>query len=79
MIMRKSKRNKRNSELTTRQLEVLVGICDGLTNKEIAEVLFISEKTVEKHRAGLYRKVGTSRIALVVRWAIKRKYIKTKP
>lgn len=40
-------------ELTKRQKEVLELVSQGLTSKEIGEILFISYKTVERHRADL--------------------------
>ena len=44
-------------ELTERELEVLKLVAEGKKNKEIAEILFISIKTVEKHRSNLMRKL----------------------
>jgi DNA-binding NarL/FixJ family response regulator len=39
-------------------MEVLMLVAEGKKNKEIAEHLYISIKTVEKHRANLMRKLG---------------------
>lgn len=47
-------------ELTPRELEVLAQIKQGLNNREIAEVLFISEQTVSVHRKNILRKVGVN-------------------
>ena len=44
-------------ELTNRELEILQYICEGLSNKEIANALFISEKTVKNHITSLLRKL----------------------
>jgi DNA-binding CsgD family transcriptional regulator len=44
--------------LTARQVEVLRLLAHGLTNAEIASRLFISEHTVERHLANVYRKIG---------------------
>ncbi len=44
--------------LTTREVEVLRLLADGLTNREIAERLFISQKTVGAHMAHIYDKLG---------------------
>jgi LuxR family transcriptional regulator of csgAB operon len=33
-------------------------LLDGKSNKELAETLFVSEKTIESHLANIYRKVG---------------------
>jgi len=42
--------------LTSRELEVLFHVCEGLTNAEIAQRVFLSEHTVKKHLANIYRK-----------------------
>ncbi len=56
--------------LTTRELEILRLIADGLTTREIAERLFISAKTADRHIQNLYTKIGTSNRATATRWAI---------
>ncbi len=45
------------SALTSRETEILQFICQGLANKEIAALLFISEKTVKNHINNIYRKL----------------------
>lgn len=47
-----------NAELSHRQNEVLRLIADGKTTREIAEVLVLSERTVERHIADIYAKIG---------------------
>ncbi len=44
--------------LTPRELEVLGELADGRTNRQIAERLFISEKTVGVHVGRIYDKIG---------------------
>ncbi len=44
--------------LTAREVEVLRRLADGKTNTEIAEELFVSVRTVERHVANIYAKVG---------------------
>jgi DNA-binding NarL/FixJ family response regulator len=44
--------------LTARELEVLHEVANGLTNREIGERLFISEKTVSVHVARIFTKIG---------------------
>lgn len=52
--------------LTPRELEVMGYIIRGFTNRQIAETLFISVRTVEGHRASLFSKLGiTNRVELV--------------
>ena len=47
-----------NFALSSRELEVLSLVCDGLANKEISSQLFISEYTVKDHMKSLLRKMG---------------------
>ena len=59
-----------DAPLTPRELDVLHLIADGYRNREIAEKLFISPKTVDNHVTNIYGKLGiTSRLA-AVRYAI---------
>jgi ATP/maltotriose-dependent transcriptional regulator MalT len=52
--------DKNNFEFTGRELEVLRLIADGKNNEEIAEKLFLSVRTVEKHLTNIYSKLGVS-------------------
>lgn len=57
---------KNKFHLSKRELEVLQLICSGLTNKEVAEKLFIGEQTAKDHARNIMRKVGVrSRAALI--------------
>lgn len=57
---------KAKHQLSKRELEVLQLICSGLTNKEIAEKLFITEQTAKDHVRNIMRKVEVkSRAALI--------------
>ncbi len=58
--------------LTAREQEVLKLIAEAHTNKEIAEILHLSEKTVESHRGNLLRKLGMRDRVELVRYAIRR-------
>jgi two-component system response regulator NreC len=58
--------------LTPREKEVLKLIGEGYKNKEIAEQLFISIKTVEKHRSNLMEKLQLHNSAAVTSYAIKK-------
>jgi DNA-binding NarL/FixJ family response regulator len=58
--------------LTPREQEVLKLIAEAHTNKEIAAILHLAEKTVESHRANLLRKLGMRDRVELVRYAIKR-------
>ena len=59
--------------ISEREKEVLEQICKGLSNQEIADTLFISKRTVEKHRASLLSKTNTKNTAQLVMYAIENK------
>lgn len=48
------------AELTKREYEVLCLIADGMNNKDIADKLFISEKTVKNHVSSIFRKINVN-------------------
>ena len=50
-----------NDILTTRECDILKGIAQGLTNKQIGELLFVSENTVKKHINNIYFKLDVNR------------------
>ncbi|MGH2614313.1 MAG: helix-turn-helix transcriptional regulator [Thermomicrobiales bacterium] len=58
--------------LTPREREVAAHIAAGITNREIAARLFISERTVEAHVANIRRKLGASSRAGIAAWAAQR-------
>jgi len=58
--------------LSPREQEVLKLIAEAHTNREIGEVLHLSEKTVESHRGNLLRKLGMRDRVELVRYAIRR-------
>jgi len=60
--------------LTIREREVLKLIAEGKSNKEIAEVLFISVHTVERHRANIMAKLNMKKTAELVKYAIQKGY-----
>jgi DNA-binding NarL/FixJ family response regulator len=58
-------------ELTPREQEVVKLIAEAHTNKEIAGILHLSEKTVESHRANVLQKLGMRDRVELVRYAIR--------
>ena len=58
--------------LTPRELEVVKLIAEAYTNRQIAETLKLSEKTVESHRANVLSKLGMRDRVELVRYAIRR-------
>ena len=61
-----------DDRLTPRELEVVKLIAEAFTNKQIAETLRLSEKTVESHRANVLNKLGMRDRVEIVRYAIRR-------
>jgi len=59
------------SNLSPREKEILQLIVEEYTSAEIGKILFISEKTVEKHRAKLMEKLNVRNLAGLVRLAVK--------
>jgi DNA-binding NarL/FixJ family response regulator len=62
-------------ELSERELEILILICQGLSNQEIGDKLFISKRTVDKHRANILEKSESKNTAQLVLYAIKNKLV----
>ncbi len=56
-------------ELTRREKQIIKHIAEGLTNTEIAEILFISKATAETHRKNILSKLGLKNTAALVRFA----------
>jgi len=76
MAMRLNRKKSDTYEtLTERELEVLVKVCNGLSNNEIGEKLFISPKTVEVHKSNIFKKTGVKNSAQLVIYAIKKGFI----
>lgn len=63
-------RRKRPEALTDREQEILQLIWTGLKNKEVAQRLKISVKTVEAHRANMMKKIRVSNTAQLLKAAI---------
>jgi DNA-binding NarL/FixJ family response regulator len=65
-------RGEQREELTPREQEIVKLIAEAHTNKSIAEILHLSEKTVESHRARVLQKLGMRDRVELVRYAIRR-------
>ena len=63
--------DRSSEELSAREIEILLCICRGLSNQEIAEELFISKRTVDAHRANILEKTGCRNTASLVVYAIR--------
>ncbi len=66
---RRTQVTPRPAGLSRREIEVLHLLADGLTTSKIAERLFISPKTADRHIQNIYTKIGTSTRATAARWA----------
>jgi two-component system response regulator NreC len=64
------------SEITDREQEILTHLAEGVTNDAIAKALFISPKTVARHRENIMRKLNLHSRAELVRYAIRKGIIK---
>ncbi len=63
-----------HDQLTNREIEIMVMICQGLTSAEISEQIHISLKTVETHRSNIFLKAGVKNTAGLIIWAIRNQY-----
>jgi DNA-binding NarL/FixJ family response regulator len=64
------------SPLTEREREIVQLLAEGKSNKETAQALGISVRTVETHRAAIMRKLGVTSIVKLVRYAVREGFIK---
>ena len=62
-------------EITRREKEILQLLCEGLSNKEIADALFISERTVLGHKTNLMSKTNSKNSISLMAYAIKHKLV----
>jgi DNA-binding NarL/FixJ family response regulator len=57
-------------DFSSREIEILHLIAEGLTNNEMSEKLFISKRTIEGHRQSLIEKTGSRNTAALIRFAV---------
>jgi two-component system, NarL family, nitrate/nitrite response regulator NarL len=69
------KKQKEEAHLTARETEIIRLIEKEYNNKQIAEALFISERTVETHRKNIFRKTNTNSVIGLVKYAYEHKLI----
>lgn len=76
LLMDEMNKPKEEPELLTdRELDVLRLITKEFSNKEIADKLFISERTVETHRKNIFRKTKTSSLVGLIKFAFEHKLV----
>ncbi len=59
-----------NIDFSTREMEILTLIAEGLTNQEMSEKLFLSKRTIEGHRQSLIEKTGCRNTATLIKYAV---------
>lgn len=69
MLMKGLNGNQEQKLLTDREREILKLIAKEYTNRQMAEELFISERTVETHRKNIFRKTGTNNLVGLIKFA----------
>jgi two-component system, NarL family, nitrate/nitrite response regulator NarL len=76
-LKRTSQRRKQNEDahLTDREIEIIRLIEKEYNNRQIAEALFISERTVETHRKNIFRKTSTNSVIGLVKYAYEHKLV----
>jgi DNA-binding NarL/FixJ family response regulator len=76
-MTRASERKKENESvhLTEREVEIIKLIEREYSNKQIAETLFISERTVETHRKNIFRKTNTNGVIGLIKYAYEHRLI----
>lgn len=62
-------------KITERELDVLKLLCQGMTNFEISEHLFLSPKTIETHKTRLLKKTGVKNSTSLILFALKNKLV----
>ena len=69
------KKENEEAHLTSREIEIIQLIEKEMSNKQIAEQLFLSERTIETHRKNIFRKTNTSSVIGLVKYAYEHKLI----
>jgi DNA-binding NarL/FixJ family response regulator len=67
--------SSRMPQLTLTELEVIRLVADGHCNHDIAGMLFVSDKTIERHKTNLFRKLNLPNSAALINYAIKNNLI----
>ena len=72
--LRKKKRTP--ADFSPRELEIVRHIATGRTSKEIAALLYLSQKTIESHRTNMFTRLKVRSAVELVCYAIRKGYIK---
>jgi DNA-binding NarL/FixJ family response regulator len=71
-VLERGRQSEDEEELTPREEEIVKLVAEAHTTRQIAEILHLSEKTVENHRGNAMRKLGMRDRVELVRYAIRR-------
>lgn len=71
-------KERRGERLTAREMDVLRCIAQGFSNQEIAQALFVSEKTVKNHLTNIFRKINVNDRTQALLYALKNNLITVK-
>ncbi len=74
-ITKDEKKNNEAIKLTRREKEILQLVCEGLSNKEIADILYVSERTIVGHKTNLLQKTDCKNTIGLMAYAIKHKLV----
>lgn len=74
-----SRRRSSSIRLTPRELEILTSISHGLSSYQISEMLFISKRTVDFHRANIYEKFQVKNRVMAIRAASSHGFLPMEP
>lgn len=74
-LFQKIKKENESIHLTSREIEIIKCIANNMSNKQIADTLFISERTVETHRKNIFRKTDIHTAIGLIEFAKKRQII----
>lgn len=74
-LIKSFRNDEEGSHLTNREIEIIRLIENEYSNKKIADLLFISERTVETHRKNIFRKTGTQSIVGLLKYAYEHRII----
>lgn len=67
--------SKPSNSFSDREMEILRYICKGRSNEQIADILFISEKTVGTHKKNIMKKAGVKKTSDLIVWALEKNLI----
>ncbi len=74
-LAERRKKRVEEARLTSREVEILALIEKEFNNKQIAEALFISERTVETHRKNIFRKTNTNSVIGLIKYAYEHRLV----